>query len=302
MIKKMNILSFHCNTCLYTTKRKSSWNKHLQTQKHYYASMGENACKALYGCQDCNRKYKYPSGLKKHLASNKCNNTNNINTTCEEIIVTKSYKDLAGEVKDLKNVMKNFFDTHNKVVDQMADQNKLINEMMPKIGNNNNSFNINVFLNEKCKDAINMSDFIESLQIQVADLLYTKNNGLLEGISSVMINGLKQLETCKRPIHCTDIKRETLYIKDNNAWDKENGKHKLKAALNDIAYKERRAIKEWERANPKWDQSDEGKQEYIDLVQAIMSDVNESNPKENRVIRNIAREINIDKETGIVTA
>jgi hypothetical protein len=259
--------------------------------------MGGDGCKALYGCQECNRKYKYPSGLKKHIASNKCNN----NTTGDEIMVTKSYKDLAGEVKDLKNVMKNFFDTHNKVVDQMADQNKLINEMMPKIGNNNNSFNINVFLNEKCKDAINMSDFIESLQIQVADLLYTKNNGLMEGISSVMINGLKQLETCRRPIHCTDIKRETLYIKDNNAWDKENGKQKLKSALNDIAYKERKAIKEWESVNPGWDKSEKGKQEYINLVQAIMSDVNESNPKENRVIRNIAREINIGKETGIIT-
>jgi len=293
----MNISTFCCNTCSYTTKRKSSWNKHLQTQKHYYASMGGDGCKALYGCQECNRKYKYPSGLKKHIASNKCNN----NTTSDEIMVTKSYKDLAGEVKDLKNVMKNFFDTHNKVVDQMADQNKLINEMMPKIGNNNNSFNINVFLNEKCKDAINMSDFIESLQIQVADLLYTKNNGLMEGISSVMINGLKQLETCRRPIHCTDIKRETLYIKDNNAWDKENGKQKLKSALNDIAYKERKAIKEWESVNPGWDKSEKGKQEYIYLVQAIMSDVNESNPKENRVIRNIAREINIGKETGVIT-
>jgi hypothetical protein len=292
MIKTEKI--FNCGACSYKTSRKSSWNKHLHTQKHYYSTLGDKEKIVGYECPICNREYKYLSGLQNHAKKNKCNKKTEENSS---IIISKSYKDLEGEVKDLKGVIKTFFDTQNKVMEQMAEQNKLINEMVPKIGNNNNnSFNINVFLNEKCKDALNMSDFIESLQIQVADLLYTKDNGLLEGISSVMINGLKQLDTYRRPIHCTDVKRETLYIKDNDEWEKENGKQKLKSALNNIAYKERRAIKEWENANPGWDQSAKGKQEYIHIVQAIMSDINKSTPKENKVIRNIAREINLNKE------
>ena len=308
MTNKLNDQVYYCKECSYTTTRKSSWSKHLKTQKHYNAvNKTHSINNSKYKCIGCHKIYKYRSGLLKHIEKTGCGGTIlSCDDTMEDIVnidgemsnnvVSKSYEDLEGEVKELKGVIKTFFDTQTRVMDQLEEQNKIISEMVPKIGNNNNSFNINVFLNEKCKDALNMSDFIESLQIQVADLLYTKDNGLLEGISSVMINGLKQLDTHKRPIHCTDIKRETLYIKDNDEWDKENGKVKLKAALNDIAYKERKAIKEWESANPGWNNTDKGKQEYINLVQAIMSDVNEPTPKENRVIRNIAKEINIDKD------
>ncbi len=296
MVSKKTNKVFHCSSCLYTTTRKSSWEKHLQTLKHYYATL-EDDNPPLYECSNCHKVYKYQSGLDKHKLK-----------TCPTIVKSKkpppepqglvlqNHQDLEKEVQDLKGVIKQFFVAQNKVMTQMEEQNKLINEMVPKIGNINNSFNINVFLNEKCKDAINMSDFIESLQIQVTDLLYTKDNGLLEGISSVLLNGLKQLDTYKRPIHCTDIKRETLYIKDNNAWDKDNGKEKIRSAMNDIAYKERKAINEWELANPGWDETEQGKQEYINIVRAVMSDINESVPKENKIIRTIAREMNINKD------
>ena len=176
------------------------------------------------------------------------------------------------------------------MVNQLKEQNKIILDMVPRIGNN--QFNINVFLNEKCRDAINMSEFLESLQIQLKDLIYTKDNGLIEGISTVFVNGLKQLDTFKRPIHCTDMKRETLYIKDNNEWERENGKECLRNAINDVASKQRLAINEWEKNNPNWDKTVKGKEEYIKIVKTVMSDISDEH---NKIIKNIAKETIINK-------
>lgn len=184
-----------------------------------------------------------------------------------------------------------------EMMDQMKEQSKIIQGMIPRIGNNNNNkFNINVFLNEKCRDAINMSEFIESLQIQLEDLNYTKTNGLIEGVSSIFVNGLKQLETSKRPIHCTDMKRETLYIKDNNEWDRENGKARLRSAINDVANKQRKSISAWEKEHPEWSETEKGKEEYIRLVQSVMTDVS-NGANENKIIKTIAKETVIEKDT-----
>jgi hypothetical protein len=201
----------------------------------------------------------------------------------------------------LKNLMKHLITGLNKdanvkdeMMGQLKEQSKIIQDMIPRMGNNNNNrFNINVFLNEQCKDAINMSDFIESLQIQIEDLRYAKNNGLIEGISSVFVNGLKQLDTFKRPIHCTDMKRETLYIKDNDEW--ESGKGRLRTAISDVANKERKAILEWEAENPTWGETEHGKDDYINLVKSVMTDVSQP-PDENKIIKTIAKETIIDKD------
>ena len=167
--------------------------------------------------------------------------------------------------------------------------------MIPKLGNNtNNNFNINVFLAEQCRDAINMSEFIESLKIKMDDIQFTSTNGLVEGVCSVFLNGLKELGMNQRPIHCTDIKRETLYIKDNNEWERENGKGKLKTAINDVASKQRTAIIAWRNENPNWNESDKGKEEYIQLMQNLMIDITQES-NENKIIKNIAKETIIDK-------
>tara|TARA_B110000114_G_scaffold155080_1_gene168223 strand:+ start:253 stop:852 length:600 start_codon:yes stop_codon:yes gene_type:complete len=184
----------------------------------------------------------------------------------------------------------------DELFEQLKQQNKIIQDMIPRLGsNNNNKFNINLFLNENCREAINMTDFINSLSIQIEDLQFTKNNGLIEGVSSIFLNGLKQLDTYKRPIHCTDIKRETLYIKDNDEWERDSGKHKLKDAINDVATKQRKAITEWETSNPVWFATETGKDEYIKLIRSVMADVNGS-PNENKIIKSIAKETIVHKE------
>ena len=205
---------------------------------------------------------------------------------------------------DLKILMKQMISELNKdsimktnMMERIKEQNTIINEMIPKLGNNNNTnrFNINLFLNEKCRDAINMTDFVESLQIHLEDLVYTKNNGLVEGISSLFLNGLKRLDTYKRPIHCSDIKRETLYIKENNEWECDNGKEILRSAISNVAHKQRKSISEWVDDNPNWMQSDKGKDEYIQIVQSLMTDLREGQG-ENKIIKSIAKEMVIDKK------
>lgn len=212
---------------------------------------------------------------------------------------------------EFKNILKEMMiciqkdsEIKNELLNQLKEQNKIINEqqksireMIPKVGNNNNNkFNLNIFLNEQCKDALNMSEFIKSLEIQLQDVMYTKNNGIIQGVSNVFVNGLKQLETTKRPIHCTDIKRETLYIKEHNEWEKdEDNKGRLMSALNGIAFKQRKLISEWEKQNPNWNKSDKGKEDYISLVRSLMADV-PTTIKDNKIIKNIIKEVQVVKD------
>lgn len=262
---------FSCAVCDYQCSRKSMWTQHLSTAKHKKAtestiSQPENTqIKGKFTCNTCNREYNQRSGLWRH--KKKC--------VVEDPNMTIIVKELMSHIKTQS--------------DQLRDQNKIINELIPKIGNNNNNkFNVNVFLNEQCKDAINMSDFLVSLKIKLSDIDYVKNAGLMEGISNVFITGLNKLDTYKRPIHCTDFKRETLYIKNNNEWERDNGKEKIKYAIGDIAQKHRLAISEWELNNPEWSKTEKGKDEYIKLVQQLMCNVQEQYP-EHKIIKNIAK-------------
>lgn len=310
---------FECKKCDYKCSTKFLWNQHCSTRKHnrQHLATPPSSDTEKNVCEFCGKAYKQRSGLWRHLK--KCGVKTEAQTTiiCEKTasmtgsdnlqLTNVEDEDAVNEIKkenaDLKELMHMMlagFDKDAKMkqemMEQMKEQNAIIKGMIPRIGNNNNNkFNINVFLNEKCRDAINMSEFIESLQIQLEDLNYTKTNGLIEGVSSIFVNGLKQLETFKRPIHCTDMKRETLYIKDNNEWDRENGKARLRTAINDVARKQRIAIQQWEKENPEWDESERGKEEYIRLVQSVMTDLT-SPPNENKIIKSIAKETVIDKE------
>jgi hypothetical protein len=269
--------------------------------------------KMVYGCNYCGKTYKQRSGIWRHKTKCEILNKskpgveihNSKNTDAIDILNGKMESSLENtNSDDLKVLMKQMISELNKdsimktnMMERIKEQNNIIHEMIPKIGNNNNTnrFNINLFLNEKCRDAINMTDFIESLQIHLEDLVYTKNNGLVEGISSLFLNGLKRLDTYKRPIHCSDIKRETLYIKENNEWECDNGKEILRSAISNVANKQRKSISEWVVDNPNWMDTDKGKDEYIQIVQSLMIDLREGQC-ENKIIKSIAKEMVIDKK------
>ena len=295
---------FLCTTCNYICYTKFLIKQHLSTKKHKMQINGLQPTKykknhkvdriRKYTCLQCNKSYNDRSGLWKHKKTcmnldkqSKSSYIEQTNTGDLALMVKAMMEPIIQNIQEDKNVTLG-------LVEQMQTQNKIITDIIPKIGNNNNNrFNINVFLNDQCRDAINMTDFLNSLQIKLADLMYTKNNGLIEGISSVFVTALNKLETCQRPIHCTDVKRETLYIKDNNAWERENSKEKLHSAISKVAHRQRKTITEWEKANKNWQETESGSQEYINLVREVTKDVV---PEENKIIKNIIKETTIIKD------
>ncbi|MAV57177.1 MAG: hypothetical protein CMI79_06640 [Candidatus Pelagibacter sp.] len=288
---------YYCAVCDYGCSRKFLWEQHLGTRKHKSATEATD-CQpedmqnsALHICEYCGREYKQRSGLWRHKKKCQPPKTATVTTT-EELVVSDNTND--SDDTDMRLLVKEMMTHMRTQAEQLQAQNKIISDMIPNMGsNNNNRFNINVFLNEQCKDALDMSDFLESLQIQLRDLDYIRDNGLMEGISTVFIKGLNQLDTFKRPIHCTDVKRETLYIKDGGEWDRDTGKERMKTAIDTLANKHRIALADWESKNPNWQQNESKKDEYLLLVQSLMGDIEESNG-ENKIIKTIAKNTIID--------
>jgi hypothetical protein len=164
---------------------------------------------------------------------------------------------------------------------------------------NNNQFNLQFFLNEQCKDALNLVDFIESLQVQVSDLEATGRLGHVEGISRIFVNGLRQLDLYKRPIHCTDFKRETLYVKDQNSWEKDNvDKAILKQAVKKVANKNIKQISTWREQHPEFQKSDTKlNDEFIQLSLTALGgrDEVEAEKYSEKIIKNVLKEVILDK-------
>ena len=164
--------------------------------------------------------------------------------------------------------------------------------------NSNNKFNLNVYLNETCKDAINITDFVDSLVVSVKDLEETARLGYSEGISKIFLNGLSNLNTHSRPIHCSDSKREILYIKDQDKWEKDEGTNKITKAIKIIAHKNIKMIPEWIKQNPDYDDvNSKTNDKYLKIVFNSMSGSTEEEQQKNisKIISNVARETAIVK-------
>jgi hypothetical protein len=160
---------------------------------------------------------------------------------------------------------------------------------------NNNTFNLNIFLNEKCKDALNMSEFIDTLKITLEDLLFSKTNGISRGVTDVMIKGLKQLDIYKRPIHCTDAKRDIMYIKDADKWKKDDNHDMMKDTIVRIADKERTALQQWAIDNPDWMETERKQIEYLTMMRSICEPIEDYENYERKIVKNLGKEILVDK-------
>jgi hypothetical protein len=234
---------FYCRVCNYKTSNKNHFNSHNNTSKHKKNSNEENNTLSNCICKNCNKQFISSSGLWKH--SRKCTSQINIDIENESIDNNREHDDITSQnnntisnemvLEILRNnkELQNILITQNKELqDSLISQNKLhqqqIIEMSQKQSSvittnshnttNNNQFNLNFFLNETCKDAMNITDFVNSLKIDTSDFENTGRLGYVEGISRIIINGLKDVDVEKRPIHCTDLKRETVYIKHDNTW------------------------------------------------------------------------------------
>ena len=190
----------------------------------------------------------------------------------------------------------------NTLIEKLTERDKQMSDIIPLIGNNNNNttnnttnnFNLNFFLNNDCKDALNLTDFINSLQLQLEDLEYTADNGYIEGITNIFQKALSNMEVTKRPLHCTDLKRETLYIKDNDEWHKDETKNELKSSINTVANKNISNTSKWLDKYPEHTDADSKDfEKYVKMTNNSMGTGDDG--EVNKITKNIMKEVIIDK-------
>jgi hypothetical protein len=286
-----NAEKFICITCDFKCSKKSNLQTHYSTLKHCRLTkkMPNDDMQKLFYCH-CGKAYTHNSSLCFH--KKKCNLNSNI--------VNEDLNDISLKTMFIKVVEQN-----KAILLENQEMRKLLQEAIPKIGNTtnnnviNNKFNLNIFLNEKCKDALNINDFIDSIRLKLTDLELVAKLGYIEGISKIFVKELKDLDVYKRPIHCSDIKREILYIKDEDKWLKENEeKKKIKQAIQHITHKNIKNISHWVEENPTCkDNTSNKNDEYMKLISNCMSGDSEEEQSLNisKIISNVAKTVVIDK-------
>lgn len=313
MVHRKKTQKFSCEVCDYNTSNKSDFRKHISTSKHgtkwymHFATfsdpnfpafscdlcdhftcnkedfeahkmdhkkpqISEKSRKNKNGqnvCKFCGKSYKFPQGLYRHIK--KCNAN--------------------GLVNDITNnkLLNLVVETQNQLMESQEQTRELCNEIIKlkdtnKIINNNTynqSVNINLFLNEECKNAMNLTDFVENLNLSFDDVLYTKEMGYVQGIKNIFIKNLIEMEPTDRPIHCSDQKRLSFYVKDENQWEKDKEHSKLDKSIEKITRKQIQQIKEWEAQHPNWCQSDTETAMYMDIVKKSMGGMNSAEKSKN---------------------
>jgi len=300
---------FWCKQCDYNTSRKSQFNRHLNTEKHQKCLMDYTydhkkvPKSSLFYCL-CGKEYKYRQGLWKHQqkcpnVQQKCPNVQQQNNTLilekTEINELKILTNLVIDVvKQNQELIQQNQELTTKIVDICKNNNNITNNT---INSNNKTFNLNVFLNETCKDAMNIMEFVDSLKLQLTDLESVGKLGYIEGISTIIVNNLKALEINKRPVHCSDLKREIIYIKDENKWEKENNdKKKIRKAIKSVANKNSRLLPEFKAKHPDYKSNSTISEQYSKLIIETIGGIGNNDIKnENKIIRKIAKEVRINK-------
>ena len=305
--RKKSQPEFYCKICDYQCSRRTDYEKHLITRKH---EMKQNETKKSskvvtpFMCLKCNKVMKSRTSYWRHTKT--CCGENEV--ICE---TTTSEVEESSDTKD-KDVIMLLLKQNQEFKELIVSQNNQIVELS-KNGSTNNSynhtnshnktFNLSFFLNETCKDAMNITDFVNSLKLSLNDLESVGELGYAEGISRMFVKGLNDLEVTKRPIHCSDLKRETLHIKDKDVWEKDTtNQDKLKKAIKDLSNKNIMLFDDWQRENPGYDQYDNKKNDiYLRMMVQAMGPADEVAEKRDfgKIIRSIAKNTIIDKDVCV---
>ena len=319
-----NIKMYICESCNYTTSRSYDYNRHITSYKHIN-SLGQNDNKinneddGFFTCI-CKKKYKYKRGLTRHK------------NTCEMYLKLMNREEMNNEDNEDIEKMFNYFlqiqrtqmeiqTTQTQHMIELMDrqdrrmdrQDELIQRTLERqIVNNigvqnvqnvqNNHFCLNIFLNETCKNAMDLDDFVDSIEVGIEDIERMERLDYASGISKLIVDKLNQATVTGRPLHCTDSKRETIYIKIKASWQKadDNLKTRFVNAIKKIAQKNMKAINLWTQQNPEWnDPSSKANDKYLKIVSNSMSGSTEEEQKFNmdKIVKNIIREVKIDKNT-----
>jgi len=292
--------NYFCASCDYTTERKSSYDMHLSTAKHQ-KSMLSNAIHTKtcnqFVCQICNKIYKDNSGLWRH--KKKCTETKKTsedeNPNMKQILSPEFTPEL---IKLITELVKGQNGIQESIVELCKNGTHNNNSHNTITNSHNKSFNLQFFLNETCKDAMNITDFVDSLKLQLSDLEKVGDVGYIEGISSIIIKNLNALDVTERPIHCTDKKRETMYIKDEDKWEKDDDKRiKMHKMVRKVANKNINMISEFQKVHPEYKKySSRISDQYNKIVIESMGGKGDNDyEKEDKIIKKIAKEVFVDK-------
>ena len=304
-----SINDYKCDNCNYITGVKSNYKKHCMTTRHINLTnltknVSDNKISEL-SCTTCNKIYKSRMGLWQH--SKKCSLEENKN-----IVIENSVKEVTNNIFDTNVVLeliKQNKDLQNLLVQQSKENSELVNKLIEREPggntinsnntiNNNQSFNLNLFLNETCKDAMSIQEFIENIRITFDDLLTIGNSGFVNGVSDIFIKQLRDLEVNKRPIHCTDSKRETIYFKEEDVWNKDDKeKTRLKQMIEKVEYRNVAALRDWCTENPDAKVNNTPNNLLKDKIylQTLQGD----DKTRDKIIKNISREVTVDKDNVI---
>jgi hypothetical protein len=276
--------NFYCEKCDYECCKQSDWNKHALTAKHIKddAELQKNRQNRQHFVCECGNKYKYRQGLWNH----KKNCLNDKNENIQE--------------DNEKNVILTLIQQNNELQKQMLEVIKSGTNINSTVNNNshNKTFNLQLYLNETCKDAMNIMDFVDSIKFQLSDLESVGELGYIKGISNIIIRNLKALDENMRPVHCSDLRREKIYVKDADTWTKEGADNKiLKNAIKYIAHKNVKMIPAFREKYPDCIYSDSRKSDQYNrlIIEAMGGDGNDEDGKANKIISKIAKEVLIEK-------
>jgi hypothetical protein len=285
-------LNFSCEKCDFITCNKKDFNRHLQTKKHLSNDFQcKSPQKTPYDCS-CGKSYKDYSGLWRH--KKKCYVKEEINETDEAIETIEE-----ANLND-KDLILTLIQQNNELQKQMLEVIKNGTNINNTVNNNshNKTFNLQVFLNETCKDAMNIMDFVDSIKIQLCDIESIGELGYVNGMSKLIIKHLNALEENMRPVHCSDPKRDSLYVKDKNVWEKEDPENKkIKKAIKYISHKNICAIPEWKAKYPDCIYSDSNKSDQYNhiVIESMGGSGDNDAEKADKIVKKIAKVVTIDK-------
>jgi hypothetical protein len=301
-IQQNSANNYYCFFCDYKTCRKYNYDTHLISTRHskntakekFGNKIQQKFSNSAFSCEICNKEFQTASGLWKHKI--KCKNnmqdtqTHSENNNKDDIIqlLIKQNNDLIKEQYDIKQI----------ILEIVKNGNNSTNIMNNNINSNNKTFNLQVFLNETCKDAMNITDFVNSIQLQLSDLENVGKVGYIEGISNIIIKNLKALDVEKRPVHCTDQKREVIYVKEDNIWEKEDETNKqLRKAIKLMAHKNICMLKAFREKYPDFDDGDSRRSTQYNkiVIEAMGGKGDNEYEKDTKIIKKIAKVVGIEK-------
>ena len=304
---------YYCSVCDYGTCRKSNFDTHNNSNKHKNSVLttNDNEIKQVlsknYQCQKCSKDFNDRAGLWRHkkkcelvhFENNDDNSDINANLSAETgdkdqliLMLIKQNSELIKETSDFKTIMMEQSSMMMKVIENGT------HNTTTHTNSHNKAFNLNFFLNETCKDAMNITDFVESIKLQLSDLERVGELGYVEGISNIIVKNLKDLDVTQRPVHCTDKKRETMYIKDENTWEKDEERKKMHKLVRKVADKNARMLPRFKEAHPDClKSSSRYSDQYNKIIMEAMGGRGDDDfEKEEKIIKRVSKEVIVEKD------